>query len=306
MNPKNTRAAGVLFLFLGLCWVCIPVHASVPKLTFDHNYTFKEVATYLNAVADAYPKIDRLHPIGKSFQGKDLLVMEITNEDTGIGLRKPGFWIDGNLHAGEVMGAAVCLKTIEILVTGYGQDPSLTDLIDTRVIYVMPKLNPDGSDHYLTRPDGMRSSVRPHDSDGDGIEDEDPGEDLDGDGYITSMRLKSPWGNMKDSAEDPRLMVRREEGESGSGWYTVRGSITTETGASTKTASEASTSTATGRRGGSRNTSSAGRGATRCPSPRPGRWRNSFSPIPMSPASSIITWRETSSTVRPPTAGSIL
>jgi len=215
MNPKNTRVGSALVFSLGLCWICPSAHASVPKLSFDHNYTFKEVTAYLNAVVAAYPMIARLHAIGRSYQGKDLLVLEITNRDTGIGLKKPGFWIDGNLHAGEVMGAAVCLKTIETLVTGYGRDPAITDLIDSRTIYIMPKLNPDGSDHYLTRPDGMRSSVRPHDSDGDGIEDEDPGEDLDGDGYITSIRVKSPWGTMKTSAEDPRLMVRRKEDEKG-------------------------------------------------------------------------------------------
>lgn len=61
----------------------------------------------------------------------------------------------------------------------------LGSFVDTRTIYIMPKLNPDGSDHYLTKPDGMRSSVRPYDSDHDGLLDEDPREDLDRDGYIT-------------------------------------------------------------------------------------------------------------------------
>jgi len=61
----------------------------------------------------------------------------------------------------------------------------------------------------------MRSSVRPHDSDRDGLEDEDPGEDLNGDGYITQMRVKTELGGMKTSQEDPRLMDRRAEEEKG-------------------------------------------------------------------------------------------
>lgn len=202
-------------LFLGLCVSGTSVSAEVEKLSFDHNYTFAETASYLKAVAAEYPHIARLHTIGKSFLGKELLVIEITNWDSGKGLDKPGFWIDGNLHAGEVMGAAVCLKTIETLVLGYGKDDAITDLIDTRTIYIMPKLNPDGSDHYLTKPDGMRSSVRPHDSDRDGLEDEDPGEDLNGDGYLTQMRIKSELGTMKASSQDPRLMERRSEDEKG-------------------------------------------------------------------------------------------
>lgn len=202
-------------LFLALAVLPGESAAKAPPLKFDHNHTFSEVVAYLNGVAKAYPNIARLHKIGKSFLGKDLLVLEITNKATGKALEKPGYWIDGNLHASEVMGAEVCLKTVDTLVTQYGKDSFITGLVDTRVIYIMPKLNPDGSDHYLTKPDGMRSSVKPHDSDGDGLLDEDPSEDLNGDGNLTMMRIKDELGPMKTSSEDPRLMVRRTEEEKG-------------------------------------------------------------------------------------------
>ena len=215
MNMKKSITTLAVGLIFGLLLTCVSANAAVEKLSFDHNYTFAETVRYLNELVKAYPKITELHTIGKSYLGKDLLVLEITNQDTGQGLEKPGFWIDGNLHSSEVMGAAVCLRTIETLVTGYESDASITELIDTRTIYIMPKLNPDGSDHYLMRPDGMRSSVRPHDSDRDGLEDEDPGEDLNGDGYITQMRVKTELGGMKTSQEDPRLMDRRAEEEKG-------------------------------------------------------------------------------------------
>jgi hypothetical protein len=213
---KTYRFLGTLLLAAAIVSLCaLPATAEVAKLSFDHNYTFAEVVNYLNDITQSYPKIAKLHNIGKSFLGNDLLVLVISNQDTGKCLEKPGFWIDGNLHASEVMGAAVCLKTIETLVTEYGKDEFITDLIDTRVIYIMPKLNPDGSDHYLHKPDSMRSSVRPHDSDRDGLLDEDPGEDLNGDGYLTMMRQRSELGTMKTSTEDPRLMTRRSEDEKG-------------------------------------------------------------------------------------------
>jgi hypothetical protein len=113
------------------------------------------------------------------------------------------------------MGAEVTLKNIDVLVKQYGNDPFVTNLVDTRTIYLMPKLNPDGSDYYLTHPDGMRSSVRPHDSDWDGALDEDPPEDLDGDGNIAQIRVRDVTGPMKTSTEDARLMVRVEAGEPG-------------------------------------------------------------------------------------------
>jgi len=189
--------------------------ANGPELKFDHNHTYGEVVAYLHNMVKAFPKLARVHNIGKSYLGKDLLVLEITNQDTGKGLEKPGYWIDGNLHAGEVMGTEVCLKTIHTLITQHGQDPFITNLVDTRTVYIMPKLNPDGSDHYLTKPDGMRSSVRPHDSDHDGLLDEDPPEDLIGDNNITQMRVRDETGPWKTSPDDPRLMVRRKEEEKG-------------------------------------------------------------------------------------------
>jgi len=185
------------------------------ELKFDHNHTFAEVVKYLNDVVKKHPKLARLHTIGKSYLGNDLLVLEITNMETGQALEKPGYWIDGNLHASEVMGAEVCLKTIQTLVTQYGQDDHITNLVNTRTIYIMPKLNPDGSDHYLTKPDRMRSSVRPHDTDRDGALDEDPPEDLDSDGYITQIRIRDKTGPMKTSPDDPRLLVRCKEDEPG-------------------------------------------------------------------------------------------
>jgi len=200
-----------LFLVLG----AMPSKAQAQELKFDHNHTYAEVVDYLQQVVRTYSEIAKLHNIGKSYEGRDLLVLEITNQSTGDGLTKPGFWIDCNLHASEVMGAEVTLKNIETLVKQYGNDPFVTNLVDTRTIYLMPKLNPDGSDYYLANPDGMRSSVRPHDSDQDGALDEDPPEDLDGDGNMLQMRVRDETGSMKTSPDDPRLMVRAEAGEPG-------------------------------------------------------------------------------------------
>ncbi len=194
------------------------VRTPQPEIVFDHIHTYQEVVDYLNAVAEHYPALTELHTIGKSYLGNDLLVLEITNRETGEGSSKPGYFIDGSLHSGEVFGGEVCLHTIQTLLTGYGTVPQITDLLDTRVFYVMPKLNPDGSEYAITMPGGMRSVVRPFDDDGDGVEDEDPSEDLNGDGYITRMRVRDENGSSRTSPEDPRLMERRQVGTDPNEW----------------------------------------------------------------------------------------
>jgi murein tripeptide amidase MpaA len=188
--------------------------ASIDKLRFDHNYTNSEVVAYLEEVTRSFPNITKLHHVGKSYLGKDLFILEITNQEIGDALEKPGYWLSANIHAGEVFGPAICLKTIETMVTQYGKDPLITNLVDTRTAYIMPKINPDGSDYYLTKPDGM-SHGRPYDSDRDGLLDEDPPEDLNKDRNITLMRVRDELGEWKTSPEDPRLMVRRKEDEKG-------------------------------------------------------------------------------------------
>ena len=148
MHKHGSWMAHLLFsLIVFFTAVSFPAAAPSPELKFDHNHTYGEVVAYLQDLTRNYPNITKLLTIGKSFQGKDLLVLEITNHSTGKALEKPGYWIDGNLHASEVFGAEICLKNIDTLVTQYGKDPLVTNLVDTRTIYIMPKLNPDGSDY---------------------------------------------------------------------------------------------------------------------------------------------------------------
>ncbi len=52
-----------------------------------------------------------------------------------------------------------------------------------------PKFSPDGADIALTTPNSLRSTPRPYDEDRDSLSDEDPGNDLDGDGSMTQMRV---------------------------------------------------------------------------------------------------------------------
>ena len=100
MNRRILTASVPMLAFL-LAIPTAPVLAQSPEIRFDHNHTFGEVVDYLEALSERFPALTVLHNIGKSYQGRDLLVLEITNQETGDGLSKPGFWMDGNLHAGD-------------------------------------------------------------------------------------------------------------------------------------------------------------------------------------------------------------
>ena len=132
-----------------------PVAAPPPDFAFDYSRwpypLHQEVGERLRRLAAKYPRLARLHTIGKSAEGRDLWVLEITNAATGPGESKPALWMDGNIHAVEVTGRQLLLYFAERVLASYGSDPTITRFVDTRTFYVMPILDVDGGERALTR-----------------------------------------------------------------------------------------------------------------------------------------------------------
>ncbi len=171
-------------------------------------YTSGETEQILQEFHALYPGLSELYSIGESLEGRKLWVMEVTAETTGPASEKPALYLDGGIHSGELTGSQVALYTLGQLLNRYGRDPEITGLLDTYAFYIRPKFNPDGADLALIQDQSLRSTVRPWDEDEDGEVDEDPAEDLDGDGWITTMRIPDPEGDWYSHPDDPRLMVR--------------------------------------------------------------------------------------------------
>jgi murein tripeptide amidase MpaA len=207
------------YLIVFACWSLVLAPSSaVPLFAQDENPRDPSWNTYhsterayalLEDWAQAYPQLTRLYSIGETLEGTPLLVLEITNKGTGAAGEKPGYYYDGNIHAGELTGAEVALHFAWYLLSNYGSDDRVTRLVDTRTLYVRPKFNPDGADIALNTEQNLRSTPRPYDQDGDGLLDEDPGNDLDGDGAITQMRVPNANGRWKVNRSDSRIMERR-------------------------------------------------------------------------------------------------
>lgn len=189
----------------------------MPELDLTRYYTYDQLSEFLRAVVAEYPHLARLESIGKSYEGRDIWVLTLTNFATGSDSEKPAYWIDANIHAGEVTGGATCQYTIQYLTQNYRSEPQVTRLLDKTVFYICPRVSPDGVEQYLTTPYQARSSVRPYP-----FEDEREGlypEDLDGNGQILQMRVPDPKGSWKVSDKDPRLMRPREVGDEGGTYY---------------------------------------------------------------------------------------
>lgn len=189
----------------------------MPQIDFSHYYTYDELCNFVNEVAKEYPNLVTVSTIGKSYEGRDILLATLTNKATGPDTEKPAYWIDANTHAGEVTGSAVALYSIGYYAEQYGKNDRVTRLLDDYVVYVLPRISVDGSEHYLTSPHYLRSSKRryPYEEDREGLYPDD----VDGDGKILQMRWKAPDGAYVASEKDPRVMRKRGPDDFGGTYY---------------------------------------------------------------------------------------
>jgi hypothetical protein len=82
--------------------------APMPKveIPFDTYLDYAAMTAHLQALAAAHPTFAKLTSVAKSFQGRDVWLMEITNPATGPAHEKPGYYIDAQIHAEE--HGAIC------------------------------------------------------------------------------------------------------------------------------------------------------------------------------------------------------
>jgi len=186
------------------------------QVAWNRFYDHAGLGAILARLHKAFPELTRLYSIGKSTQGRDIWCLEVTALNVGDPDRKPGMYIDGNIHGNEVQGGEVVVYTAWYLCHQYGRLEKITALLDNRVFYLIPMINPDGRDSWLQWGGYARTGMEPTDNDRDGLADEDDYEDLNGDGHITMMRKKDPHGRFKLHPDYPQyLMVRTKPGELG-------------------------------------------------------------------------------------------
>jgi hypothetical protein len=176
-------------------------------LDFTKYHTVDVMYHWYETWATQFPNLVELYVVAESFEGRPIYQMAITNKSTGKDTDKPAAYFEGGRHSGEITASESVLWLTQHLLENYGKDPEITALIDSKVIYLRPQNNPDGSNLYLFTAQRNRSTVRPNDTDRDGLVDEDPEEDLDGDGIMYQIRKKAVTPEEKEKANfvlDPK------------------------------------------------------------------------------------------------------
>ena len=195
---------------IGMRAIGSPANPKV-KIAWDKYHDYAQLQKIYNDMAKAYPKLIKVNSIGKSYQNREIFILEITDYESGIPAQKPGFYIDGAIHANEMQASQVSLYTAWYLLENYATIPFIKQLLQEKIFYIAPSISPDARENFIYQPNtanSSRSGMRPFDNDGDGLVNEDKMDDLDGDGNIVMMRRKSAAGRWKVDPKYPARMMR--------------------------------------------------------------------------------------------------
>ncbi len=190
----------------------VPAHA-------DAAYAdYQTLTRGLEQLARSHRELVQLQSIGETGQGRKIWMLQIAAEGPVSPDMRPAVFVAANLEGAHLAGGVLALAAVEQLLQDYATDADVKARLQTTTIYVLPRVSPDAAEAMFAQvQSGRRSNATPYDDDNDGRIDEDGAEDLNGDGWITAMRVPDADGHYLIDADDPRLMRKADplKGERG-------------------------------------------------------------------------------------------
>ncbi|MCP3926143.1 MAG: zinc carboxypeptidase [Desulfobacterales bacterium] len=134
--------------------------------SFDEEGGIKD---QLYELAAQYPKLVKLKVIGKTIQDRPIIAMCLSKKG-GFGklkhIFKPEMLYLATHHAREWVAAEMGMRLIKYYLSNYGTDTRVTNILDTKKIWIIPLANPDGYEYTHTTERLWRKNLRDNDKDG--------------------------------------------------------------------------------------------------------------------------------------------
>jgi hypothetical protein len=154
-----------------------------------------------------------LKSLTKTDGGKDIWMLTIGKGDIE---NKPAMAIVGGVEGSHLLGVEMAIRFAEGLINDNAS------ALDNSTFYVFPNMSPDATEQYFAKLKYHRSgNAKPTDDDRDGKLNEDPFEDLNGDGMVTLMRVEDATGDWITHPADDRVMIKANKAEGEKGKYKI-------------------------------------------------------------------------------------
>ncbi|MFE1961881.1 M14 family metallopeptidase [Streptomyces sp. NPDC059479] len=109
-----------------------------------HNYA--EMTSEISSVISAYPNLVSQRVIGTSYQGRNIVALKIS-DNVATDENEPEVLFTHHQHAREHLTVEMALYLLKELTSDYGTDSRVTNLVNSREIWIVPDLNPDGGEY---------------------------------------------------------------------------------------------------------------------------------------------------------------
>ncbi|ELU10069.1 hypothetical protein CAPTEDRAFT_193373 [Capitella teleta] len=123
----------------------------------DRYHPLDEIQDWLLSIAYEYPEITEIIEVGKSFEGRPILVAKISGRSSDE--ERPAVFLDAGIHSNEWVAPATLIFFINELLTKYEYSGHITYLLNHVDFYILPVFNVDGYVHTWTKDRMWRKSL---------------------------------------------------------------------------------------------------------------------------------------------------
>jgi hypothetical protein len=181
------------------------------RLPAAEYYSSKSLSQQLAGLAQKDPDLIRVRELAPSRDKRAVWLVEVgvgSEEDRST---RPALLVVAGLEGNDLVGPFTAASWVQRLMKQYREDPPTAEFLKKTTIYVVPCLNPDAIERFFLHPQiELSGNNVPRDDDHDGLVDEDPCEDLNGDGLITMMRVEDKEGEYILDPNEKRLLLKAD------------------------------------------------------------------------------------------------
>lgn len=189
-----------------------------PQISMAQSSDYKspeQVRSWIKQIENEYPELVSSSNIASSPGENPLYLLRIGKNAEENKSALPSVFVAANLEGKRPLSTEGAIFLAEKILS----DPAAYDSLNW---YILPLGNPDAASNFFESPlhEDSRNDL-PTNDDRDEQTDEDGVNDLNGDGWITKMRVKHPDGEWVISDTDPRLMKKADPKKGEQGVYKI-------------------------------------------------------------------------------------
>jgi hypothetical protein len=135
--------------------LCVSLFAPAPTAAagepggYEYFHTYAEVKADIDAAVAAHPGIAERFSMGVSYEGRQIWGVKIS-DNVAVDENEPEILVVAQVHASERASGEMALYLLNLLLDGSGGDTRVTNIVNSREIWIVPMVNPDGAEYDMS------------------------------------------------------------------------------------------------------------------------------------------------------------